>query len=235
MPLIPFTLTETPLVGLEDLQRAAFWVFFEGMNNALQEISDYWAPRDLVYDQRVGTTLAPTVLEAIPTNNFHTGHKPSLVNGSPDNYPNLCVFAMQATPAAESNNYDQIDAWLDSLLVEVMVKGPDEDVTNRRIQRTVEAAVMCIRRNPTLGGSTYGLANAPSIVISDLFAVSSSSQGGAYQYQPNPMGMVDGGRYVWQGAQIQFRIQKDSSPPSSGPGTFAEASQIDYSQYIDQG
>jgi hypothetical protein len=235
MSFTPFSLVSTPLVGLEDLQRAAFYTFFEGMNNSLIEISDYWAARDIIYDQRVGTSLAPTVLEPIPATNFHEGHKPSLINASPEDYPNLAVFAMQANPAPESNRYDQIDAWLNSLLVEVMVKGTAEDETNRRIQRMVEATVLCIRRNPTLGGASYGIANTPSIVISDLFAVRSSSQGGAYPGQPGDLLTPTGGRYVWQGAQIQFRIQKDSSPPSSGPGTFAEASQIDYSQHIDQG
>lgn len=235
-PVTPYSLVSTPLVGLEDLQRATFYVFFEGMANSLNEIEAYWADRDVIYDERVGTTLAPTILEPIPNSNFHEGHKPSLINGSPEDYPNLAVFAMQASPAPESIKYDQIDAWMDNLLVEVMVKGQSEDETNRRIQRTVEAAVLCVRRNPTLGGATYGIATTPSIVISDLFAVRSTSQGGGgYVGQPGDSGAATGGRYVWQGAQIQFRIQKDSSPPSSGQGTLADASQIDYSQHIDQG
>lgn len=235
-PFFPETsLVATPTVGLEDLQRATFWVFFEGMTNSLAEMETYWKQRDLDFDSRVGTTLAPTTLEPIPPANFHEGHKPSLLTGSPENYPNLCVFAMQANPAPESAKYDQIDAWFDNLLVEIMVKGLTEDETNRRIQRTAEAAVLCVRRNPMLGGASYGLNTPPTIIIGDLFAVRSSSQGGAYPGQPGSSGDPNGGRYVWQGAQIQFRIQKDSAPPSSGPGTFADASQIDYSQHIDQG
>lgn len=227
------TLIDTPLVGLEDLQRAAFYVFFEGMNNALIEIQAYWLTRDVEFNNVTGRGLSPTVLEAIPNANFHEGHKPSLIKADPSFYPNLAVFATQAHPLPEGDRFDHMDSWLDSLLVEVMVKGDDEETTNRRIQRTVEAAVMCLRRNPTLGGAIFGLQTAPTIIISDLFAVNSPSQGGAYagERKTAPVGQ----RYLWQGAQIQFRIPKDSITPSSGPGTFAGASQIDYSSQIDQG
>lgn len=230
-----FTLLETSLVGLEDIQRAAFLVFWEGINNALIEIAAYWEPRDQALDAIRGTAIAPTPLEEIENENFHEGHKPSLVKGSPESYPNIAVFGMQADPSAEDSRYDQIDSWIAQILVEVMVKGTDEITTNRRIQRNVEAAVLCIRRNPNLGGAVYGLNTRPSIVISDLFAVRSPSQGGAYKNQADAEGNRTGARYLWQGAQIRFRVQKDSAPPASGPESFDGASQVDYSQYIDQG
>src|SRR5438309_7529424 len=130
---------------------------------------------------------------------------------------------MQADPSPEDLRFDQIDSWIDQLLIEVMVKGTDETTTNRRIQRAVEAAVLCIRRNPNMGGATYGLNTRPSIVISDIFAVRSPSQGGAYQNQPDQSGSRTGARYIWQGAQIRFRIQKDSVTPASGSETFVGA------------
>lgn len=220
-----FTLLDTPTVGLEDIQRALFYVFFESLNNALTEVSGYWTQRDQRFNELTGRDIPVTVLETIPNDNFHEGHKPSLILAGPESFPNIAVFAMRADPSAESAHFDHIDSWNDLLLVETMVKGTDEDTTNRRIQRTVEAIILCIRRNRDLGGAVNGISSAPSIMISDLFAVASSpSQGGGY-----------GERYVWQGAQINFRVQKDSVSPSSGPGTFAQASQVDYSQYIDQG
>lgn len=235
MPIPPFTQLTTPLVGLEDLQRAAFYVFFEGMNNTIDEIQARWASRDEEFNTVTGRMLPATALEHIQSANFHEGHKPSLIRGNPDLYPNIAVFATQATPSPESDRFDQIDTWFDSLLVEVMVKGYDEETTNRRIQRTTEAAVMCLRRNSTLGGAGFGFQTAPTVIISDLFAVNSPSQGGAYPGQANPTGSTSGGRFLWQGAQIQFRVVRDSVYPSSGPGTFADASQIEYSQHIDQG
>lgn len=243
MSITPFTLLNTPLVGLEDLQRAAFYVFFEGMNNAIDEISDYWIPRDQEFDQLTGSSFSPIALEHISNENFHEGHKPSLLRGSPENYPNLTVFATQADPSAENSRFDQIDSWLNSLLVEVMVKAPapnpqdqsSETICNRRIQRTAEAVVLCLRRNQNLGGANYGLNQWPSILISDISAVRSPSQGGAYPGQQGSSGARTGERYVWQGAAIRFRIQKDAIPALSGAGTFAESSQIDYSKYIDQG
>lgn len=225
------TLIDTPTVGLEDLQRAAFYAFFEGMNNALIEIADYWAPRDAEFDIRTGNNFAPTVLEPIPNSNFFEGHKPSLILGGPGGYPNIAVFAMQADSNPESDRFDQIDSWLDSLLVEVMVKAINEETVNRRIHRTTEAAIMCLRRNPTLGRAITGFLTVPNIVISDVFAVRSPSQGGAYPGQSG----ASTDRYIWQGSQIKFKIPKDAIQPASGSGAFSEASTVDYGANIDQG
>lgn len=231
MSPINTTLLNTPLVGVEDLQRAAFYVFFESMNNAIDEISGYWAPRDVEFNAATGRVLSPTVIEYIAPDNFYEGHKPSLIRGKPELYPNLAVFVTQAAPSPFDQGLDWGDSWIITILVEVMVKGSNEDETNRRIKRTTEAAILCLRRNMALGGATDGYVAAPLVTISDLFALQSISQGGAY---PSEGG--SGARYLWQGAQITFRIQKESiQEPSSGPGTFAGASQRDYSQFIDQG
>lgn len=227
-----FTLIDTPLVGLEDVQRAAFYVFFEGFNNALREIAGYWITRDQEYDSRVGTKFAPVELEPIPNANFNEGHKPSLILTGPSSFPNLAVFAIQATPSPESDKFDHMDSWIDSILVEVMVKALEtqEEIVNRRIHRATEAAVLCIRRNQDLGGAVTSLSTSPSIDISEVFAVRSPSQGGAYKGQ-----IPSGNNYIWQGSSIRFKVPKDSVLPSSGPNTFDTASQVDYSQYIDQG
>jgi len=227
-----FGLIDTPLVGLEDIQRAAFYVFFEGLNNALTEIAEYWVDRDAAFDTRVGTKFAPVTLETVPVMNFFEGHKPSLILGGPDDYPNLAVFAVQAAPTGESSQFDTMDSWFISLRVEIMVKAliDQEEIVNRRIQRMAEATVLCIRRNPALGGAVTGIDAAPSVIISDVFAVRSPGQGGGYQAQGG-----DGSQFVWQGAAITFRVPKDSVSPSDGTSTFASSSQIDYSQYIDQG
>ena len=223
MSTISQTLLDTPLVGLEDLQRAAFYVLFEGMNDALSNIAAYWAPRDIEFDTATGRTTAPTVLEAILPANFHEGHKPSLINGVPENYPNVAVFAMSASPSAESDTLDQMESWSDLILVEIMVKGTDEDVVNRRIQRTTEAAIICLRLNPTLGGAVTGFESSPEVDISDVFALKSDAANGGY-----------GDRLIWQGSAVQWRVRKDSITPPSG-SIFAQSSKTDYSKYIDQG
>jgi hypothetical protein len=146
-------------------------------------------------------------------------------------------------PSPESDRFDQMDSWQDSVLVEIMVKaGPTtnqqggdidetvEELVNRRCHRTAEAVVLCLRRNINLGGAVNGILTAPSISIGDVFAVRSTGQGGAYPAQGG-----SGGRYIWQGASIEFRVQKDSVLPADGAATFAKASSVDYGQYIDQG
>lgn len=231
MVQINTSLLNTPLVGLEDLQRAAFYVFFESMNTALDQISGYWSSRDSQFNAVTGLAIETTTLEHIPPTNFHEGHKPSLIRGAPESYPNLAVFATQAAPSRFDQGLDWGDSWLITLLVEVMVKGFTEDETNRRLQRTTEAAILCLRRNMELGGATDGYRDAPAVIVSDLFAMRSTSEGGGYQGEGG-----SGARYLWQGSQITFRIQKESvQGPSSGSDTFAGASQRDYSQFIDQG
>lgn len=232
------SLLDTPLVGLEDVQRAAFYVFFEGVNTALEQIESYWAERDQIFVERTGIDLDKTTLEEIPAQNFHEGHKPSLIRGTPEDYPNLAVFATRATVAAESDRMDQMDAWVNSLLVEIMVKAEGdtdadhraEEIVNRRCHRTAEAVVLTLRRNINLGGAVRGIMTAPTISLGDVFAVRSTSDGGGYPGQGG-----SGGRYLWQGASIEFRVQKDSVLPSSGGETFGSASQVDYGQHVDQG
>jgi hypothetical protein len=226
------TLITTPVVGLEDIQRAAFYAFFENFNTVLAEVEASWIDKDQIFNQRTGRNIAPITLEQIPSDNFHEGHKPSLIQNGPDGYPNLAVFAMRADPSAETDSFDQIDSWSDSLLVEIMVKaeadeenpGLGEEIVNRRIQRTTEAAMICLRHNPTLGGAVTGLENTPTVIVSDVFAMKATPSEGGY-----------GKRYIWQGSAIQARIRKDSvSPPPIG-GIFSGASQTNYSQFIDQG
>jgi hypothetical protein len=221
------TLLKTPVVGLEDIQRAAFYVFFEHFNAVLSEVEAYWDSRDQIFDQRTGRSTYPTTLEPIAADNFHEGHKPSLILNNPDGYPNLAVFANTAAPSSEDTQLDQIDSWLDMMVVEIMVKADDEDSVNRRIQRTSEAAVICLRRNPTLGGAIDGLESSPTLAISDVAAVRTNAQGtSSGDYGP---------RFLWQGSQIQWRVRKDSLAPGNLGSIFAGASQTDYSQYIDQG
>lgn len=218
------TLLTTPTVGLEEIQRAAFFVFYEGFNPALVDVAAYWNPRDVLFDQHTNRKTAPTTLEPISNKNFHEGHKPSLVKGTVDDYPNLAVFATRADPSPESDQFDQMDSWSDAVLIEIMVKATDEDAVNRRIQRAAEAAVICVRQNPTLGGAVTGLEGVPNVVIGDVFAVRETPNQGGY-----------GQRFIWQGAAINFRIRNDSVTPGLPGSIFSQSSQVDYSQFIDQG
>jgi hypothetical protein len=218
------TLLDTPLAGLEEIQRTVFYAFFEGMNTAQQQVDAYWQTRDQRFNVVTGRKIPAILLEPIPPQNFHEGHKPSLVLGGPETFPNIAVFANSATPSPEDGQFDQLNSWEILVTVEILVKGENEDETNRRVQRAAESALLCLNRNQTLGGAVTGLTASPTVVISDLFKVASPGQGGAYKKT-----------YVWQGAQITFSVQKDAVIPSDGADTFARSSEVDYSQYIDQG
>lgn len=214
----------TPAVGLEDLQRASFYVLFESMNTVIRQVSVYWNNKDARFDVVTGRKTSPTTIESIPNNNFHEGHRPSLIQSDPSGYPNIAVFAMRADPSSESNLLDQVDSFSDSILIEIMVKAEDEVVVNRRIQRTTEAAAIAIRNNQTMGGAATGLETAPSVIISDVFALKSNASKGGY-----------GTRYIWQGSALQYKIRKDAILPGPDGNIFAGTGQTDYSSFIDQG
>lgn len=225
------TLLDTPTVGLEDIQRLAFYVFFKKFNDVLDQVAGYWASRDLEFDTLTSRVTSPTDLEHIPNDNFHEGHKPSLLLGKPSDFPNLSVFANRSNPGPESSQFDQLNQWMDNLLIEIMVKAQDEETVNRRIQRTTEAAILLLTSNPTLGGAVTGFEASPATIISDVFAVRTNAKEGGYQST-----VLQGGeRYIWQGSQITLQIRKDSIQPPSLAAPFSEASATDFYSQIDQG
>lgn len=214
----------TPAVGLEDLQRASFYVLFESVNIVIPQVSAYWNAKDARFDVVTGRKTSPTSIEPIANDNFHEGHRPSLILSDPTGYPNLAVFAMRADPSSENNQLDHFDSFSDSILIEIMVKANDEIVVNRRIQRTTEAVAIAIRNNQTMGGACTGLETAPSVIISDVMAMKSNASKGGY-----------GQRYIWQGSALQYRIRKDAVLPGLDGDIFAGTGQTDYSRFIDQG
>lgn len=203
-------------IGLEEVQRAAYFQLFENLNEAVTEIETTWAVSDEDFATRTGTDYVPTTLEPIDPANFYEGHRPSLIRAPIENYPNVSVSATRATPGINTDMFDHQDLYRNVIWVEIMVKASNEEEVNRRIMRTADAANSVMLSDPTLGGTIHGFDASPSLIISDVFTRKERSAYGA--------------EWLWQGARLEYAVRKEAVRPSTSTGSFFRAAGYDIDQ-----
>ncbi len=196
--------------GLERLQREAFLVLYNNLNDEIALLESAWATLDQDLATQMGLDYTEVTLESIDDINFHLGHRPSLIQAPITRYPNISVMAWQAGGASPDTN-DHLTIFRDRLFVEVMVKSPrytvptGDDVTevieaerivNSRIQRTTDAVNNVILANKTLNDTVVGISTTPSIVISDVFVRDEKTS-----YGP---------AWLWQGSRLEYDVSKVS-------------------------
>ena len=213
------TLIENTLIGLEDVQLAVWRQLYDGINVSLEDVATHFETQDEEVWALQGNDpldFEPTTLETVESANFYLGHVQSLVRDAPiERFPNVSVFTTQAMPATNQDQLDQIDAYRDQIIVEVMVKSDkDEEEVNRRALRTAEAVNITLQRDFTLGGKIWGFESAPMVIIGDVFIRKETT---AY-----------GPEWFWQGVRLEYAVRKEAELPSSNGSVFRE---ID----IDQG
>lgn len=206
-------------IGLEEIQRQAFLVIFENANNAIAQIESEMAVSDQEFANRTGRPYVPVEIERISNENFHEGHRPSLIKASIERYPNVSVWALRATPSAESGDFDQISVFNTLLYVEIMVKAEGdqgEEVVNHRVQRTMEAVNAVLMANQTLNGAVSGFSADPTVNLTDVFTRKERTS-----YGPE---------WLWQGARLEYAVRKEAGIPAASTGSFFRS--VDYD--IDQ-
>ena len=200
------TLMTNTLIGVEEVQLAVWNRLFDGLNTALSDVATYFEDLDEDVWEKTGNDpldFVPTELEEVEPENFYLGHVQSLVRDAPiTKFPNCCVFTTQAVAAANAQQLDQLEAYRDSVSVEIMVKSSaSEQEVNRRALRTAEAVNITLQRDITLGGKIYGFENAPTVIIGDVFIRKETT---AY-----------GPEWYWQGVRLEYAIRKEAELPSS--------------------
>ena len=198
------TITTKPLIGLEAIQREAFYVLFSGFNNALIQVENFMADSDTKFYATTGRTPPPASIDPVIPDNFHEGHRPSLISAPIDAYPNCCAYVMTAVPAPENNLLDHTETYNDLLIVELMVRAnpsEGEDIVNRRCVRSLEAAHLAIMSNKTLNGIVSSIDSAPSVERSEVFTRKERTSYGQEWY--------------WQAGKLEYVVTKDSQSPSS--------------------
>lgn len=198
------TLTSSPIIGLEQIQREAFYVLFQNLNNSITQVQAAMVDSDEEFATKTGRDYVELEIEPIADSEFYEGHRPSLITSPVENYPNCSVWCASAQMSDTSEYMDHTDIFINELLVEVMVKAaPDEDesIVNRRAIRTAEAAHFCLMNDQTLGGVVTAFADLPTVNLSEVFKRQDSTGYGQ--------------EYYWQAARLDYTILKEANKPSN--------------------
>lgn len=195
-------------LGLERIQREAFLVLFNKLNDEISILDSAWATLDQELSTATGRDFVAITLEQVEEFNFHLGHRPSLIEAPIQRYPNVSLMAYQSRPEG-INQIDQMDNITDRLFIECMVKSTGyessteevtdgqieaERVVNARIQRMTDAVNNVIQSNRTLNGTVIEISASPSVLISDVFVRRENTSYGQ--------------RWLWQGSRLEYDISK---------------------------
>lgn len=184
-------------IGLELIQREITLVLYENLNDELDLQQEKWEERDNEWAQITGLEPAYVLLEHVEAQNYHQGHRPSLIlNDTPrESYPNVSVMAYQARPTEDiidqGTNYNFI------IDVETMVKSETSEAeVDSRIHRTCEAITQVLSRNESLNGKSYGWDEDPIVQLTDIFTRDEL--------------VSHGEKWFWQGAKIRYNMTRHS-------------------------
>ena len=90
------TLTSSPIIGLEQVQRQAFYVLFENLNDAIVQIQTAMENSDQEFATKTGRTYVELEIEPIADSEFYEGHRHSLITSPVENYPICSVLCSSA-------------------------------------------------------------------------------------------------------------------------------------------
>lgn len=155
-------------IGLELIEREIALILFNNLNTEIDAQQAKWVARDVEWNDLTAQEPSEVIIELVEPQNFHKGHKPSLIENPPrENYPNVSIMVYEARPTLDI--IDQASNFNATVDIEVMVKGDNELEVNSRIHRTVEAVHQVLVRNETLNCLSIGWENDPIIQITDIF------------------------------------------------------------------
>jgi hypothetical protein len=193
------TLVNSPTLGLERVGRETLIILMETLNDELANQDVIWAPLDEDLANRRGVPYSPITLETIAPENFHLGHRPSLIEAPVEGYPNVSVITDRAGPSP-FEAADQMDDYMLRLAVEIMVKSIDsEEEVNARVQRMADAVNVCVMSNVTMRGVFNEITDTPTVLLTEVF--------------PRKENTSYGATFMWQGARIEYPVLKEASKP----------------------
>lgn len=198
------TLTSSSIIGLEQIQREAFFTLFDGLNNAIAQMEADMHTSDQEFATRTGREYVEINIEPVADAEFYEGHRPSLINSPVENYPNCSVWCASGRVSDDSDVMDHTDIFVNELFIELMVKASPaegEEFVNKRCIRTAEAAHFCLMRNQTLDGIITAFTAMPTVNLSEVFKRQDSTGYGQ--------------EYFWQAARLDYMILKESNKPSN--------------------
>lgn len=186
-------------IGLEVIERETALVLYQDLNEELIRQEEKWAERDTEWSSITGKEPSYVALEPIEEQNYHEGHRPSLIENLPeDNYPNVSVMAYRGRPGKV---IDQSSNFLIYIDVEIMCKSDTSEAeVNKRTHRTVEAVHQVLVRNQFLNGKSIGWEEDPDVALTDIFKRKRENGYGEDWY--------------WQGAKLIYSLTRHSKLPA---------------------
>jgi hypothetical protein len=184
--------------GLELIQLEIGKVLFENLNTEIDTYQSTWQQRDAEWQSLTGIGDSETVVELFSDENFHLGHRPSLIqNDMPkDAYPNIAVMAYESRPTDQI--IDQATNVTVGVDIEFMVKSENSELeVDRRTHRTIEAIHQVLSNNSTLNGKILGWDNDPSVQVSEVFIRREDLSFGPDWY--------------WQGARFRYLVNRSTN------------------------
>lgn len=192
-------------LGFEESTRATLKVLIDGLNDEIEARSARWSQADLDWQEFAGTGIGQVDIPLVPIDHFHEGPHPSIIEAPIESFPAVAVTSFFTTSGTR-----EIDGSYRSslrLAIEMFsISGPVYDqsmiehstIVGRRIQRTVEAANAVLMRNRTLCGAAQpGITDLPRGGIGPQRFARKEENG-------------TGPRWVWQGARIEYTLQRNS-------------------------
>lgn len=186
--------------GLEEIERQVHIILYEQLNDQLDIQEQLWYEEDEDFASRIGSDLGKTFLEHIEPENFYSGHRPSLLKGNQDKFPNIAVMCYMAQ-SEDEDRVDQMQNWSVGIDIEVMVKSEDsEEEVNRRMHRTLEAINQVMFANEDLNGYSIGFNSDPDVEMTNIFIQSEE--------------VSHGENWYWCAAIMRYNITRRSKLPS---------------------
>lgn len=194
-------------IGLERISRELLIILASALNAALDVEDAKWQTLDSQLATTLGIDYVPCLSDKLVNHNFYFGHRPSLVEAPIANYPNVSVYANQASPSNDQG--DHSEGYLINVGVEAMcIEGPyqqiitgfnrtGEDLVNKKIQRMMESIHAVVLANKTFNGLIPSIDSPPRVQFSEPMLRRENTSYGA--------------DYYWQMVRVEYFIKKVSS------------------------
>lgn len=206
--------TNDSRLGVDDLQWLVFRALFTDLNAAIQDEETRGHVIDDAFNQLTGRRLVAIELDRIRDDNFHMGHRPSLIIAPVSEWPAVAVKTDGVSGSPINANLDQASSSRLVVSIECIVhagpykvggdgqvigrdKDDGEERVDRRIRRTAEAIHKVMLANRELGGYFSPADQQPTVTFGEVFIRDGSVDGSDRD-----------GRYFWQGVRFQYNYDK---------------------------
>lgn len=193
-------------IGMEKIAREVALVLINEINDELEVVDAGWQTLDQELAAAQGIEYYECISDPVESKYIHVGHRPSFIENSAEEYPNIAVMSYQAAASGYSN-FDQGEDMNVTFYIEFMVKDgpyePQQDfiqqgeiLVNKKGQRMGEAIHRVVSKNSTLNGLISGFDGAPLIRYTDCMRRLDATSTGDQEY-------------YWQMGRIEYQVTRE--------------------------